>query len=791
MNQAVQERERSGWTERLCALSLGRRRACYLIYIVLAIVCCMTGEWASIGSAASAHLPPDADSARGLDIMNAEFAAPVTGKILLDNVSAAQASELADRLSDVSGVWSAEFDEASGYQTGSALLTVAFDGESTSEVRDAVSRLRAALDGYDYAVSVETGGRYFDSERALLVTAIAAAVLIFLTLFLKVPAMSGTSAAVLTFGAAFLLNNGTHFIFGEISALAAWGSALLQFALSVICVTALFRRTLEARTAADARQAVEDAWRRTAPAIVSASLALICAFLGMSLLRLRLGADPGFIFAKSAALTLLTLCVLTPGLLLDFTQPLDFEPDESQTSTAFTEKSRYAVPFLLIAACVAANVGMNYFPRTYGTGVMPDWIPWGTGRAEARIEALFGAENELSILVPAGDVSRESALLEELEAMEEVRTARGLANMEAMDGYALGERLTPRRFAELMNLDADAAEQLYSAYIQEQGRYSQLAAGLDQAALPLGEMLAFTCERAREGYVALDWGRGGTLEALSRRAESATARMSSAHYSRFILSLSDEGAKSYASLYTLRNAVRRYYPEGALMVGETAQNADLSEAFRHDSLLFNALTFAVGALALFAVTGSVAVAAASMLTAQGGVWIAIALLLSLRQDVYFLTDLTLSAAQMGIGLLFALLLAGSWQEYRRNADQYALQDTSRSVTIAGTLVTLAALGAWAASVDPDLSSIGLCMGASTAVSTLLILLVLPQMLLLASKWAREPSAETETPSGAEENSTEVEAVTPQAAPPEVPVMAAVTETENGNDGKEVSADEAN
>ncbi|MBR4544495.1 MAG: MMPL family transporter [Oscillibacter sp.] len=721
---------------RLCAFMLDRRRVCGLIAIALAVLCCMSSERAAVSENPYAVLPESAESRRGLAVMEAEFSNPATGRILVDNIAAPQAAELAERLSLASGVRSVDFDERSGYQTGRALLTVTF---RDSDTREAVSELRFLLEGYDFSIVSDTGVS-IRGEIWLAVAAVCAAALVGLSLLMKSPAVTGGSVVALTFGAAFLLNSGTWFLSGEVSAASLYLSGLVQFGLCVACVVPLFRRCMEARTRMSTRDAVLSAWRRTAPVIFGACAALACTFAAMGLLHLRIGADPGFVLAKAVALTLLTLCALTPGLLLDLCEPLDRTPEAEKAGSGladFAVQTKVLMPLAFVAILISANACAGYLPRAYSAEALPIWFPWGSQKAEAEIRTLFGEDNTLSVLIPAGDFSRESALLQELSALDEVRTARGLANMEAMNGYMLAERLTPRQFAELMNLDMDEARQLYSAYIEQENVSRHLAAGLDNAAIPLAEMLPFACDRAREGYVTLDWGEGNQLELLRKRTESARQQMGGTEYHRLILNLSIPrgGAKTYAFLYTLRNMTGRYYPEGALFVGDAVRDTDLSIAFQRDRVLFFALTLAVALVALFAVTGSLGVSVVSALVVQGGIWATFSLFLLAGQGLYFLSDFVLNAAQMGLGMLSAALLAGTWLERGKSADSRtalvaALHENASTLTLCGIVIALAAVAAGAASMNRVAAAMSAYMGAGVLLNLCLTLWVLPQMLLL-------------------------------------------------------------
>ena len=790
MNQTVQEKAGGGFLKNLCAFALDRRRVFYPLAVALAVLCCVSAEWAQIRENPDAFLPADSETRQGLEVMREEFADLQTGRILVENVSAPQAEALSEKLSLAAGVQSADFDERSGYRTGSALLKVTFrDADGVQDTRKALSELRFLLEGYDYSIIGEADGPELGGELWLITAAVCAALLVAAALFVRVPALTELSVIALTFGAAFLYNSGTWFLSGAVSPVAAYLSGLLQLALCVICVGPLFRHCVKNRARMSTRDAVIEAWSRTAPGAFCGGVTLLGASLALNLLHLRIGADPGFVWAKAVALTLIVFVALTPGLVMDLCEPLDRAPSRETEKHAsglsdFALASRFFMPFVLLAALIASSVCVAHFPRAYDADALPIWFPWGSLRAESRAEALFGAENELSVLVPTGDETRESALLDELSAMNEVSAARGLANMETMGGYTLGERLTPRQFAELMDLDMDAARQIYSAYIEDADAYGHLASGVDNAAIPLAEMLLFACDRAREGYITLDWGRDNALELLYKRTESAVRTMRGSDYSRLIITLSipQGSARSLSFLYTLRNAVGRYYPQGVLFVGDAVRDADLSAAFYHDRVLFTALIFAIAFVALFTLTGSAAISIIAALVAQCGVWVTLSLFLLARLNLYFLSDLTLEAVQMGFGLTFAALLTGRWAERKRGTESRtallrALRDASRPLTLSGVIIALACVAAGTLAANRAVSSLALCMGVGVLISALLTLIALPQLLLLLPESAIKPAPESVpaikpapdavTPETSASATARTAAVTPETSAPEV------------------------
>ena len=73
--------------------------------------------------------------------------------------------------------------------------------------------------------------------------------------------------------------------------------------------------------------------------------------------------------------------------------------------------------------------------------------------------------------MPNGDYEKEAQTLKALEKLDVVKSCQGLGNIEAMDGYMLTDKLNPRQFAELIDLDIEVADMLYSAYALDQSDY--------------------------------------------------------------------------------------------------------------------------------------------------------------------------------------------------------------------------------------------------------------------------------------------------------------------------------
>ena len=149
--------------------------------------------------------------------------------------------------------------------------------------------------------------------------------------------------------------------------------------------------------------------------------------------------------------------------------------------------------------------------------------------------------------MPTGNNESEAKLLAELESYDEVEYTMGLSNIEAMNGYMLIDKLTPRDFSELTDIDYEVAKLLYAAYALKDKNYNEVVTGLDVYGVPLIDMFMFLYEQVQEGYVKLDEDLQETLDDAYVQLNSAKQQLQGENYSRILvnLNLPTEGDKTF------------------------------------------------------------------------------------------------------------------------------------------------------------------------------------------------------------------------------------------------------
>lgn len=206
--------------EKVAAFIVNKRKAFYFIYAIIAVFCIISSGWVNVDNKLTDYLDEETETRRGLSIMEEEFTTYATAKIMVDNIAYTSAENLSERLAQLEGVKSVEFDDTDKhYNESSALFTLTFEGDEDDPISsEALNNAEEYLTGYDYYVSAELGdtkAKRIDSEINIVMVitcAIIVAVLLFTSkTYMEVPVM------LATFGMAALINKGTNFMFGTIS----------------------------------------------------------------------------------------------------------------------------------------------------------------------------------------------------------------------------------------------------------------------------------------------------------------------------------------------------------------------------------------------------------------------------------------------------------------------------------------------------------------------------------------------------------------------------------------------
>lgn len=737
--------EKQSPLERVAAFIVDKRKAFYLLYIGIAVFCIFSSGWTQVNDDLTSYLPESTETRQGLTIMEEEFVTFGTSRIMVDNITLASAEELSKQIEEINGVKSIEFNGTDEhFKNGAALFSITYDGTSTDSVSvNALEKIKKLLESYDVYVTGDTGD---DASAGLAaemnIVMIIAVVIILLVLLFTSHTYMEIPVLLATFGMAALMNKGTNFIFGEISFVSDSVAVVLQLALAIDYAIILCHRYTEERTRMEAREAVIIALSKAIPEIAGSSMTTLSGLGAMCFMKFGIGKDLGLVLIKSIILSLLAVFTLMPGLLMSFSGLIDkthhknFVPKITGWGKIVV-KTRMIMPPIFVLLIIAGFIFSNNCPYAYGQTGLTTTRKNESQIASEMVNNNFGSVNTLAVLVPVGDYEKEGKLLRELEEMSKTNTVLGLANISAMDDYVLTDRLTPRQFAEMTDLDIEAARLLYSAYAVNQETYGQLVSGVDGYGVPLIDMFMFLYDQMQEGYVSLDSEMTETIEDLHSQLSDAKLQLQGENYSRMVLTLNlpEESDETFEFLDTLHETVSKYYPENSLLVGNSTSDFDLSTSFSNDNLLIGILTIVFVVLVLVFTFKSSGLPILLILVIQGSVWINFSFPYLQDEPLFFLSYLVVSSIQMGANIDYAIVIANRYVDLRKQMPRKkaiieSLNLAFPTIVTSGTILASAGILIGFLSTNPSISSIGVCLGRGTLISIFLVMGILPQILLL-------------------------------------------------------------
>lgn len=740
---------------KLATFIVDKRNLFFLITIIALIFSAFSRNWVEVENSLSFYLPEESETKQALDVMADQFTTYGTAQVMVANITYNEASDLNERIAQVKGVQSIAFDQTTEhYAHSSALFTVTFDYDETDDQclasLDAVKEL---LSDYDIYVSTELGDTLAETiDAEVNVIMVYVAVIVVAVLILTSRTYGEVPVLLLTFITAMILNQGTNFLLGKISFVSNSVTSILQLALSLDYAVILCNRFKEEHRTLPIREAAIAALSKAIPEISASSLTTVGGLCAMLFMQFKIGPDMGICLMKSILFALLSVFVVMPGLLVLFgpliekTERRDFIPKISFAGK-FAWASRKVVPFIFLAAIVAGFFVSGRCPYAYGYSALTTPKLNETQIAENLIGDTFTSTNMIALTVPAGDYEKEAALLTELESMEEIDYSMGLANVEAMNGYMLADKLMPRQFSELADLDYEMAQVLYAAYATEQGDYGKLMGNISSYKVPLIDMFLFVCEQADAGVVQLSSDQTAMLQDAKTQMESAKAQLQGKDYSRMLLylTLPESGDETYAFLDTVRETAQRYYPDGNVYVaGNSSTEYDFEKSFARDNTVVSIVSLLIVLVVLLFTFKSAGMPLLLIVVIQGSIWINFSIPTLTGTGVFFMSYLVVSSIQMGANIDYAIVIASRYQEIKgamshREAMTESLNFAFPTVMTSGTIMTVAGILIGGMTSEAAIVGIGQSIGRGTIISMILVLFVLPQILLLGGGIADKTS----------------------------------------------------
>lgn len=734
--------------ERLAAFIVDKRVLIIILFLIACISCVFTAGLVGVEDDISYFLSEETETRQGIEAMEGEFYTFGSARVMLKDISYDRALLVAEELSAVEGVKSVSFDDTENhFRDRHALFDVSFAGTADDEI--SVSALaeveRIADNNGDYAVSTEVGQDVAQSiVEEMLYVGVVAVIIVIGVLLLTSRSFGEVPVLLITFGSAALLQLGTNWWFGTISYVSNSVTLILQLALAIDYAVILCNRYAEERQLFEPRDAMVKALSKAIPEISASSLTTIGGLLAMTFMEFRLGYDLGRVLIKSILFSMLSVFLLMPGIIMVFSRFIEktrhrsFIPNISGVGR-FAWKSRNIIPPLFVIVIVIGFYYSSQSPLQYN---YLSCLPVNTNETqEQRLEIsdTFGEENMMAIVVPAKDYDTEAEMLSEVSELSGVNSVLGLASIEVMDGYHLGDHISIDDFIALAGLDETSATALFAYYATSNSDFDDLDA-LHEYKVPLVDLFLFLYDVVQEGVIDVGEENAELINGLYGQLSDGKRQLEGKKYHRMLVycDYPIESEESYALVSRIHNIAEARYGEDVYVTGSATCARDCEMSFGNDQIMTTLLSLLFVVVVIIFTFRSVGLAFLLITVIQGSIWINFTIPYFTDSAIFFVGYLIVSSIQMGANIDYAIVVSNRYLELRERLDRKdavigALNGALPTLITSGSILACAGLLIGLMTSEATTSGIGIALGRGTAISLVLVMFVLPQVLIWGDK----------------------------------------------------------
>lgn len=663
---------------------VNHRKIIITTFLIAAVVCFVCKQFVTVNYDMNDYLPEDSASTQALELMSTEYDGGIpNARVMIHNVSIAEALEYKDKLSAIDGVsdvtWLDDVASVtvpletldtdtveSYYKDGNALFSVTIEEDRQI---DAVSDIRKiigddnAMTGSAVSAAVATTSTVSEIST---IAAIAVAFVLFI-LILTTTSFAEPFIVLIGLGIAVIINAGSNLIFGEISFVTNAAGNILQLAVSLDYSVFLLHRFEECRkNNPDVKAAMVEALTMSTASILSSGLTTVIGFLALCLMQFGIGPDLGLALAKGIAISLITVFIFMPAFilstykLLDKTQHRPFVPSFKGLGKFVSHimiPMVIAFVILIAPSYLASNSNSFYYGASHIFGSETQ-----LGSDTKKIEETFGQQDTYVLMIPKDSTATEVELSDALHDIPQVKSIL--------------------------------------SYVDTVG-----------AVIP-------------EQY--LD---SGTL-----------SKLNSEHYTRMVLTMDAdyEGADTFSLIQTVRDTAELYYPGGWYLAGEGVSTYDLMNTVTADMVKVNLVAIGAVFLILLLTMKSVSLPVILVLSIETAIWINLSIPYFADNTIFYIAYLIISSIQLGATVDYAILFTDRYKEMRKTLPKKeAVIGTISAVTVSiltsAIVLTVVGFLLGIFSTHGLLSQLGFFLGKGTLCSLVIVLFVLPGLLYIFDK----------------------------------------------------------
>ena len=563
---------------------------------------------------------------------------------------------------------------------------------SSNEAMDLLSEIENYFKekGLDYAMggSTQITREIFDSTIGEIGKyALVAVLVMFIILLLTTNSIIDPIIFMVTLGVSIVVNMGTNLILPSVSVVTYAASSILQLALSMdYAIFLMHAFAEEQQKTLDNKLAMERAIPKTFSTISASALTTVGGFLALFAMRFKIGEDLGLVLAKGVFLSLVTVVLLQPCLML-LTNKIARKTQHRIIVPKFKNVASYAVThrktivtialLLLIPTVIMQNmVGLSYIKF-----VEEDPNPTAI---EQKVDAL---SNSLVVIVPAktesmdgeSNIKDQYEFLEKIRERDDVNAVMGLFSM----------------------LPEDVAEGIVNLVNDEDMGKLMASSGMDMSMIT--------------GFL----NNGYTMYSVMINAESESA----------------EGTKALNEIRAILDdtfGAGEYY-----ITGMTQAVSDLQDITPTDFMVVSLVSVAIIFVILLFTLRSLKMSTIVVLVIEFGIFVNLSISYIFGQTVNFMAYIILSSIQLGATVDYAILYTVKYQNYlgirsAREAAYTALTESGVSIMTSVAILAGCCLSVSLITTNIIVSEITLMIARGSIISGILVMVLLPALLIIST-----------------------------------------------------------
>lgn len=568
---------------------------------------------------------------------------------------------------------------------------------SSDEAMDALKEIDKVFADYDYAIGGSTKimyDLYQSTINEVWKYVIVAVLVIFIILMLTTDNLVEPFVLMLTLGVAVLLNMGTNIIFPSVSVVTFAASSILQIGLSMDYAIFLIHAFKEEKqhTLSD-EQAMRRAIPKTFSTITASSLTTVGGFIALLFMRFGIGQDLGLVLAKGVFLSLVTIILLLPCLLL-YTRKLQTKTTHAvivpklTPVASFSIKKRRIFAVLLFVLIIPSIIIQSFVKLSYVDFSQEKENP-------TKIEQIVDSmSNSIIIALP---VSRADNSEQQANIKDNI--------------------LRNKNLQFIADVKADENDNIIGVL----GLYSIIP----EENYSLAELL---CSMMSNPLISSQ---------LPDEAKALKNIVGDNHALYFVMVEGDaESAETAATMQNIYASLdKNFKGEERYVTGMTQAALDLKEITPTDFLVITLISVAIIFVILLCTMKSFKISALIILVIEFGIFVNLSLSVITGSAMNFIGYIIISSIQLGATVDYAILFAVKYKKYAqessaREAAFRALNESALSVLTSVAIMAGCCLSVYFVSTNLIVQEIVMLIARGSIISGILVFFVLPSVMIL-------------------------------------------------------------